>query len=147
MGDFVVAGFGVSSSGGLRDMVLHARVSAQNTVTVTLTNFSASASDFPASPLVVYLLGYKFDSFAQFTVDPINIASGNGVSTTHTVPGVAPGDFVIATLSTDPGNLIIQAQASTTDAVVVRIHNETGGAIDPAPATLAIAAYKRHLTM
>jgi len=144
LGDFVVAAFGVTATGGLGQVLLSAYVSAPGYVTVLLTNFMSVARNFPLSDLAIYVLDHQFDMFNAVAYDPPNIASGNGVTTTVPVPGARKGDFVVASFSGDLQGLIMNAQVNDDDSVAVRIHNETGSAVDLASGTLSVGVYKRH---
>lgn len=77
---------------------------------------------------------------ASKTWDPGSIADGAILSTTVTVSGAALGDFALASFSLAlPDGMTISAYVSATNQARVTLRNNTGGAVDLASGTLAVA--------
>lgn len=76
------------------------------------------------------------------TLDFPSIASNSSASLTITVTGAVVGDPVIAAppASLD-SNLGFVSYVSAADTVTVRVHNNSGGAIDPASATWKVTVF------
>jgi hypothetical protein len=106
-------------------------VSATNTVTIRIFNFSGS----PVNPgsltfngtLAVYNLS------GSSTINFSSIADGVCASNTFSLTGVAAGDPVIAKWpSTIEAGLLGGMVATATDTVEVRLCNFSGSSLDPA---------------
>lgn len=75
--------------------------------------------------------------------DPASLADGAGVSTTVTVPGVALGDVVLGvSASVSTQGMLLEGNVTATDTVIVRLQNESGGAIDLAAYTLKVVVVR-----
>jgi hypothetical protein len=73
---------------------------------------------------------------ATATLDFASIAAGATAELTITVTGAATGDFVIlAAPSGIEAGLMWTGFVSAADTVKIRLHNTTGGAVDPASAS------------
>lgn len=147
IGDFVAVSLGITSTSGLKSMILRGYVSAANVVTVRLTNLTTVTTNFPSSTLTVYLLNHKFEYYGSATYDPASLANGDGATTTVTVTGAALGDFVVASFSNDLQGIILGCYVSAADTAACRYQNETGGTIDLSSGTLAAGVYKRHTSL
>lgn len=78
--------------------------------------------------------------FASGTMDIGSLADGVGETNTVAVPGVALGDVVLGvSLSVSIAGMTVTAWVSAADVVSVRVQNESGGALDPAAATVKVA--------
>lgn len=76
------------------------------------------------------------------TLDFPSIAANGSQSLTITVTGAVSGDAAIASPpATLNANLSFVAYVSAADTVTIRIHNNTGGAIDPASATWKVTVF------
>ena len=77
------------------------------------------------------------------TLDFPSVAANSSQSLTITVTGAVSGDAVIASppASLD-SNLGFVAFVSAADTVTVRVHNNSGGAIDPASATWKVVVFE-----
>jgi len=99
-----------------------------------------------------------FKAFAQLTIDEINILRGQiigaatlvwdapnmanasgATSPNISVTGAAFGDFVEVAASISFAGLIAFGYVSAANTVVIRLHNGTGGAINPGSATYNVA--------
>ena len=80
--------------------------------------------------------------FASTAYDPASLADGAGVSVSVTVVGAALGDRASASFSLDTSGMIISAEVSAANTVVVRIQNETGGVLDIGAGTLNVWVHK-----
>lgn len=74
--------------------------------------------------------------------DPPSLVDGAGVTTTVTVTGAAPGDFVRAAFSLDLQGVVLSAWVSGADDVSVRFQNGTGAIVDLASGTLRVKVEK-----
>lgn len=74
--------------------------------------------------------------------DPPSLADGAGVTTTVTVPGAAPGDFVRAAFSLDLQGVALTAWVSAADTVSMRFQNNTGATVDLGSATIRVKVEK-----
>jgi len=75
---------------------------------------------------------------ASITYDPPSLATGEGVTTTLTVPGAAFGDFARASFSLDQQGMTLTAWVSAADTVSVRFQNGTAGVVDLGSGTLRV---------
>jgi hypothetical protein len=122
-------------------LIAESWVSAADTVTVRVCNFSGasidpSAGTFKAKQINGYLNG-------QATIDFTSIPDGSCVSGTITVTGAATGDHVSA--GWPPGletGLVGVMSVTAADTVTVRLCNFSGDAVDPASATFKAAIIK-----
>jgi hypothetical protein len=78
---------------------------------------------------------------AEAAWDPSSIAAGGSTTTTVSVPGARPGDFVQAAYSVAT-ILPFQAQVSAQDTVTVVAWNRTGAAVDLAAGTVRVRVVK-----
>ena len=67
--------------------------------------------------------------------DPSAIADGNEEAKEVTVTGAALGDFVMASLSVDVADLVLDASVTAANTVTMVLANNTGGSIDLTAAT------------
>ncbi len=77
------------------------------------------------------------------TFDPPNMATATGTtSAAITLTGAALGDFAMASAPYDLQGVVCTAYVSAANTVRIRLHNETGGAIDLASGTWRVRVYK-----
>jgi hypothetical protein len=77
------------------------------------------------------------------TYDPPSLADGEGVTTTVSVPALAPGDFVQAAFSVALAGVTVTAWCSAANTASVRFQNESGGTVDLASGTLRVIGERR----
>ncbi len=80
---------------------------------------------------------------ASVTWDPPSVAAGAQASTAVTVPGAAPGDFVMASCAAALPGLSLRAEATGADAVTLWLANLTGAAVDAGSNTFYLRIVKR----
>lgn len=72
--------------------------------------------------------------------DPASLADGAGVSHTVTVPGAELGDIVFgASASVSTQGMLLEGNVTAANTVIVRLQNESGGAVDLAAYTIKVA--------
>jgi hypothetical protein len=73
------------------------------------------------------------------TLDTDNLADAAGVSDTVAVPGVALGDIVLGfSFGVNLSGMTVTSYVSAADSVVIRVQNESGGAINLASTTIRL---------
>jgi hypothetical protein len=73
------------------------------------------------------------------TLDTDNLADAAGVSDTVAVPGVALGDIVLGfSFGVNLSGMTVTAYVSAANSVVIRVQNESGGAINLASTTIRL---------
>lgn len=90
----------------------------------------------PLSAILAELNGFT----GSVSYDPGSLADGQGVTTTVTVTGAAPGHFVEVSFSLDLQGITVTGWVSAANTVSVRFQNETGGPIDLASGTIKARA-------
>ena len=71
-----------------------------------------------------------------------SLLDGAGTTATITVAGAAVGDFVLVNHPASLAGIILTAQVSAANTVLVRYQNETGGTLDPASVTIKARVLK-----
>lgn len=77
------------------------------------------------------------------TWDMASIADGDEEAKDVTITGAALGDYVVASLSKDVGDLILTAQVTAANTVTCSLANNTGGAVDLDTATVYVMVIKK----
>ncbi len=73
------------------------------------------------------------------TLDTDNLADAAGVSDTVAVPGVALGDIVLGfSFGVNLSGMTVTSYVSAADSVVIRVQNESGGAVNLASTTIRL---------
>lgn len=104
--------------------------------TLTERNFSLGAANYT----------FKDMLFSNFIWNPASIADGAGLSSSpQTVTGAVLGSIVLVSAPYDLQGLICTGYVSATNTVVIRLQNNTGGAIDLASGTWNIRVINQHL--
>lgn len=137
VGDLAFASISVNAGG----LITTAQVTATNVVTVTLNNETTATITPGACTVRVAVLEpgrvksiglpgtYTGDAYAS-------IADEAELAADFTVTGATLGDFVVASVSVDNVDLIVNAQVTAADTVTVVIHNAiAAGAVNLASAT------------
>lgn len=86
---------------------------------------------------------YEDDISAELTWDPGSIADGDEVATNVEVTGAELGDYAIASFSLDVGDLVLDAQVTSSSYVSCVLSNNTGGAVDLSEGTLYVRVFRR----
>ena len=76
------------------------------------------------------------------TWDPSSIGDGDEQATGITVAGAELGDFVMASISVDIGDMVLDAQVTAADTVTCVLANNTGGAVDLGSSTASVLVVK-----
>jgi len=76
------------------------------------------------------------------TWDPGSIANGAMEAKDITVAGAALGDFVLASVSIDLLDLVLDANVTAANTVTAVLANNTGGAVDLGSLTVAVRVLK-----
>lgn len=92
------------------------------------TNAHAAANALPA----VY----------SSTQDLASIADAAGTSVSVTIPGAALGDACIASFGVSTVGMTVTCNATAASTVIVRVQNESGGAVDLASTTMRVFVFK-----
>lgn len=92
------------------------------------TNAHATANALPA----VY----------SSTQDLASIADAAGTSVSVTIPGAALGDACIASFGVSTVGMTVTCNATAANTVIVRVQNESGGAVDLASTTMRVFVFK-----
>jgi len=74
--------------------------------------------------------------------DTNSIAAGSAATKEVTVSGAALGDFVLASLSLDIQDMMLDAQVTATNTVTAVLYNRTSAAIDILSPTLKVLVLK-----
>jgi len=108
-----------------------ARVSAANTVYLTMGNVTGSAiTPTAAQTWAIITVGAALQTTA--VLSPVSVASNTVSEQYFTVAGVSPGQAVIVNKPTAQAGLIItNARASSANTVAIQFSNLTGSAITP----------------
>jgi hypothetical protein len=73
------------------------------------------------------------------TLDTDNLADAAGVSDTVAVPGVALGDIVLGfSFGVNLSGMTVTSYVSAANSVVIRVQNESGGAVNLASTTIRL---------
>lgn len=80
---------------------------------------------------------------ASATHNEGSLADGVGNATAFTVTGAALGDFAMASFEVDLVGVTVTAYVNAANSVVVRVQNESGGAVDLASTTLRIMVFQQ----
>lgn len=127
LGDFVHWGCSIDH----RNLLINAYVSAENVVTINATNLLGAAIDLASATYTATVLrDDAFDFIGSAVLDPEPIADGAGLGLTVPVPGAAPGDMAVAAFGDTLAGLAHTVQVSAADTATIRLHNETGAAVD-----------------
>ena len=76
------------------------------------------------------------------TWDPSGIGDGDEQATGITVVGAELGDFVLASLSVDIQDMVLDAQVTAADTVTAVLANNTGGEVDLGSSTVSVVVIK-----
>jgi len=77
------------------------------------------------------------------TYDPPSLTTGTQATTTITVTGLVPGDYVQASFSLDLQGMILTAYCSVANTATAVMLNMTGGTVDLASGTLKCRGWKQ----
>lgn len=126
----------------IQQQVVHVTAGGPRTSRVflgTLTEVTASVLDDRLGTNNVFEVeilatGKHLRRIVALTWDPAPSAlnAGASVSKAITVYGVRLGDNITAAPTTDHGNLIVTARASSTNIVTITVYNPTAGQLTPA---------------
>ena len=76
------------------------------------------------------------------TWDPSSIGDGDEQATDITVAGAELGDFVMASISVDIQDMVLDAQVTAADTVTCVLANNTGSAVDLGSSTASVVVVK-----
>jgi hypothetical protein len=109
----------------------------------------AASSDFNASSVMTFTSGTAGASIRNVSPNPFSlsqahnfgsIANGASESLTFSVPGAVFGLACNAVIDIGTAGMVLTASVTATDVITATMTNNTGGAVDLAPATVTVFA-------